>query len=337
MRDHNVTDVCKSNALSILGTGVYLPPARPVREVVAEAGSADTSIYQGWDNVCHALEEDHPSTMGGTALKAALEDAGVDPKELKLVIFAGMSRDYLPSWSVSAELMKNCGASGDCAGLDLTVGCMGALSALDLAQGWLALRGGGVAAVVAAERWSYTVDHSASESYGLWAHADGAGATVVGMNTDHAAKARFYGAEFVSQSDLNGAVLVEYGGTRNPIAPEGITPFERKFIGLEGVDMRERYSLGYQGSYKALKERFGVVPERVLCNQTANLFMHLIASVIEIPIENFLITGHDTGHVGSADILIVLDKLLKSTGCNEPYLMAASTPYAFGSGLLMPA
>lgn len=332
-----MSDNHKQHALSILGTGIYLPPARPVREVVAEAGDADTSIYQGWDNVCHAREEDHPSTMGGQALEAALKDAGVDAKAVKLVIFAGMSRDYLPSWSVASELMKNAGMTGSCTGLDLTVGCMGALTALDLAQGWLALRGGGIAVVVAAERWSYTVDHSSSESYGLWAHADGAGATVVGLNTDHPAKALFYGAEFVSQSDLNGAVLVEYGGTRNPTAPAGATPYERKFVGVEGVDMRVRYSEGYQGSYQVLKDRFGVVPERVLCNQTANLFMHLIASVIEIPIENFVITGHDTGHVGSADIIIGLDTLLKSTGCHEPYLMAGSTPYAFGSGLLMPA
>jgi len=158
----------------------------------------------------------------------------------------------------------------------------------------------------------------------------------VAMNTDHQAKGLFYGAEFVSQSDLNGAVLVEYGGTRKPVAPVGVTPFERKFVGVEGVDMRQRYSEGYQGSYQALKDRFRVVPERVLCNQTANLFMYLIASVIDIPIENFVITGHETGHVGSADIIIGLDKLLKSTGCHEPYLMAGSTPYAFGSGLLMP-
>ena len=330
-------DHAKNQALSILGSGVYLPPARPVLEIVAEAGSADTSIYQGWNNVCHALNDDHPSSMGGKALAAALVDAGVDPKEVKLVIFAGMSRDYLPSWSVSAELITIAGMSSDCNCIDLTVGCMGALTALDMAQGWLALRGGGVAAVVTAERWSYTVDHSASESYGLWAHADGGAATIVGLNTDHSAKALFYGAEFVNQSDLNGAVLVEYGGTRKPIAPEGKTPFERKFVGVEGVDMRERYALGYQSSYQALKERFGVVPNRALCNQTSNLFMLLIASVIEIPIDHFMITGHDTGHVGSADILIGLDKSLKSSGCHEPYLMAGSTPYAFGSGLLMPA
>jgi 3-oxoacyl-[acyl-carrier-protein] synthase III len=166
--------------------------------------------------------------------------------------------------------------------------------------------------------------------------SDGAAATVVGLNTSHKAKAKFCGAETVTQSDLNGTVLIEYGGTRNPIAPEGVAPFTRKLMGLTRHDLRERYSDGYSNSLKALKERFDVNAERVIINQTANLFLHLIAAVIEIPIENFIITGHETGHVGSADLLIGLDRLLKS-GMDEPHIMAGSTPYAFGSGLLIPA
>jgi 3-oxoacyl-[acyl-carrier-protein] synthase III len=325
-----------NNALSVLGTGVYLPPARPVRDVVIEAGQ-DPSDYQGWTNCCHALEEDHPSTMGAAALRKALEDANVDPSELKLVLFAGMSRDYLPSWSVATELMKICGTPAHCMGLDMTVGCLGALSALDMAQGWLAAHGGGVAAIVAAERWTYTIDYTSIENMGLWGHSDGAAATIVSHNTSHDSKAGFCGAEFVSQSDLNGTVLVEYGGTRHPIAPPGVKPFERKLMGLSRNDLRQRYSDGYSDSFKALKTRFDCNPEKVLINQTANLFLHLIASVIEIPHEQFLVTGQETGHVGSADILIGLDRLLKSDGMNEPYLMAGSTPYAFGSGLLIPA
>ena len=104
---------------------------RQVREVVLEAGQ-DPSAYQGWANCCHALAEDHPSTMGTTALRRALEDAKVEPAELKLVLFAGMSRDYLPSWSVATEIMKACGTGGHCMGLDMTAGCLGALSALCL-------------------------------------------------------------------------------------------------------------------------------------------------------------------------------------------------------------
>ena len=323
------------NVLSILGTGVYLPPARAVREVVLEAGQ-DPSAYQGWANCCHALAEDHPSTMGTTALRRALEDAKVEPAELKLVLFAGMSRDYLPSWSVATEIMKACGTGGHCMGLDMTAGCLGALSALDMAQGWLAARGGGVAAIVAAERWTYTIDYTSIENLGLWGHSDGAAATIVSHNTPHDAKAIFCGAEFVSQSDLNGTVLIEYGGTRHPIAPAGVKPFERKLMGLSRHDLRQRYSDGYANSMQALKARFDCNVERVIINQTANLFLNLIASVIEIPVENFIITGHETGHVGSADILIGLDRLLHAGGMNEPYMMAGSTPYAFGSGLMMP-
>ena len=221
-------------------------------------------------------------------------------------------------------------------GLDMTAGCLGALSALDMAQGWLAARGGGVAAIVAAERWTYTIDYTSIENLGLWGHSDGAAATIVSHNTPHDAKAIFCGAEFVSQSDLNGTVLIEYGGTRHPIAPAGVKPFERKLMGLSRHDLRQRYSDGYANSMQALKARFDCNVERVIINQTANLFLNLIASVIEIPVENFIITGHETGHVGSADILIGLDRLLHAGGMNEPYLMAGSTPYAFGSGLMMP-
>ncbi len=325
-----------NNALSVLGTGVYLPPSKPVRDIVAAAGQ-DPSGHQGWDNCCHALADDHPSTMGADALRKALEDANVDPSELKLVLFAGMSRDYLPSWSVATEIMKACGTDAHCMGLDMTIGCLGALSALDMAQGWLATHGGGVAAIVAAERWTYTIDYTSIENMGLWGHSDGAAATIVSSNTSHRAKAKFCGAEFFAQNDLNGTVLIEYGGTRNPIAPEGVKPFERKLMGLSRNDLRQRYSDGYSNSLQALKTRFDCNPERVIINQTANLFLHLIASVIEIPIENFILTGHETGHVGSADILIGLDRLLHSGGMNEPHLVAGSTPYAFGSGLMIPA
>src|SRR5574337_411961 len=324
------------SVLSVLGTGVYLPPARPVREVVMEAG-ADPSAYQDWDNCCHALEEDHPSTMGTTALRRALENSNVDAAELKLVLFAGMSRDYLPSWSVSMEIMKACEIGTHCMGLDLTVGCLGVLSALDMAQGWLSTHGGGVAAIVTAERWTYTIDYTSIENMGLWGHSDGAAAVIVSHNTSHDSKATFCGAEFISQSDLNGTVLIEYGGTRHPVAPAGVKAFERKLVGLSRNDLRQRYSNGYAASVQALKARFDCHPERVIINQTSKLFLQLIASVIGIPMEKFLLTGQDTGHVGTADILIGLDKALQSGGLKEPHLVSGSTPYAFGSGLLMPA
>ena len=220
----------------------------------------------------------------------------------------------------------------------MTVGCLGALSALDMAQAWLAGHGGGLAAVVVAERWTYTVDYTSMANMGLWGHSDGAAAAVVGHKTEHQAKAYFAGAEFVSQSDLNGTVLIQYGGTRYPTAPDGVTPFERKLVGLDRHDLRQRYSDGYRHSLTAIQDQFDLDPKKVIINQTSTLFLHLIAAVIDIPIENFVLTGHDTGHVGSADIVIGLDRVLRSAdGVNEPYLIMGSTPYAFGAGLVTAA
>ena len=68
--------------LAILGSGVYLPPAYRVRDVVTRAGG-DPSNFKGWENVCMAGADDHPSTMGAKALQRALGDAGVDPAERK--------------------------------------------------------------------------------------------------------------------------------------------------------------------------------------------------------------------------------------------------------------
>lgn len=322
--------------LSILGTGVYLPPARTVHDVVSDAGQ-DPSGHQGWEHCCHASQDDHPSTMGAAALRTALEHAGVDPSELKLLLFAGMSRDYLPSWSVATEIMQECGADAHCLGLDMTIGCLGALSALDMAQGWLATHGGGVAAIVAAERWTYTIDYTSMENMGLWGHSDGAGAVVVSSQTERESRATFRGAEFVAQPDLNGTVLIEYGGSRHPLAPDGVTPFHRKLKGLDRHDLRQRYSDGYAESVNALRKRFDVDAQRVVINQTSKMFMFLIASVIDIPIESFVLTGHETGHVGSADILIGLDRVLRAGPLQEPYLISGSTPYAFGAGLMQPA
>ena len=207
-------------ALSLYGVGLSVPESRPTIEVCLELG-ADVSNYRGWERVCIARDDDHPSTMGAAALDAALKDAGVAADQLKLVVSAGMSRDYAPSWSISTEIMKTVGVAPTCLGLDITSGCLGTLAALDLLLGWLAVRGGGYAAIVAAERWSYTVDRSIPETMSLWAHSDGAGALIVGIDVDGAPFLSYHGAEFVSAPELNGRVLVKYGGTRFPQAPDG--------------------------------------------------------------------------------------------------------------------
>jgi 3-oxoacyl-[acyl-carrier-protein] synthase-3 len=322
--------------LAILGIGVDLPPSVSVLEFVTAKG-ADTSRYHGWRNVCHARsDEDHPSTMGSRALQTALAKSGVSPSDLRLVLFTGASRDYLPSWSVATEIMRLNDVGTDCVGLDVTVGCLATLAALELAHGWLALRGGGYAAVVAAERWSHTIDHTDPRIGGMWAYGDGGAAFVVGMNSGRPAVADFLGAEFVGRPDFNGHVMVRYGGTREPVAPPGVSPYMREVSNRQRRSVKETYVENYGKAADRVSTRFGMKGEQLICNQMSNVLVDMIAEALQFPLEQVVVTGHDTGHLGACDIMVGLDRVTQSGRLDKPTLMGGSTAYAFGVGLVVP-
>ncbi len=336
--------------LDILGIGLDIPPATDTRALCRLAG-ADTTGFRGWDQVCIAREDEHPSTLGAAALRAALADAGVSPADLSIVVSAGMSRDYLPSWSLSTEVMKAAGTGPAALGIDLTAGCLGTLAALNLAHGWLTVAGGGYAAIVTAERWSYTVDRSANSAMSLWSHSDGAGALVVGLGGagehstgKHGAGetrgdrplAVYRGAEFVSAPELNGRVLIKYGGTRYPVAPPGVSATSRTLSASRAETVRETYKDNYQAALTALTKRFGVTPTRLVCNQITPGTVRMLTRLTGLPPSAVVVSGHDVGHIGPADIIVGLDRLVRAGQLDGPVGVASSTPYSFGFGLITP-
>ena len=320
--------------LSILGIGMDLPPALDVR-AIAESHGANVSEYKGWDRVCHAGPEDHPSTMGARALDKALEESGVSRDDLKLLVFTGSSRDYLPSWSVSTEIMRLCRVGNGCLGVDVTVGCLATLSALDFIHAWLAVRGGGYAAVVASERWSQTIDFSDQSLSGIWSYGDSAGALVVGMNVPNPSLADFLGAECRTDSENNGHVLIPYGGTREPVAPPGTNPNLRRVSDRPKKQITGAYRKGLGDANEALQKRFGIRPTRLLCNQSSPQIVGLFTELLGME-GRAVISGHQTGHLGCVDVLYGLNSLVQAKSIEEPVALVSTTAYAYGIGLLVP-
>jgi 3-oxoacyl-[acyl-carrier-protein] synthase III len=321
--------------LSILGLGLELPPTVDVRALAAARG-ADTSRYAGWEQVCHARPGDQPSTFASAALTQALASSGVEASELDLVVFGGVSRDNVPSWSVATEVMRLHGIGDHCVGLDMTIGCLGSLAGLELANGWLRARGGGYAAVVLGERWSHTVDLSDAQTAAMWAWADGGAALVVGLGSSRPALAEFLGAEFTSESTNNGHVLIPYGGTREPTAPAGVDPFRRRVSDKPRREVKAIYDRGYQLAYRTLVERFGIEGTRLICNQITPPMVQMIAAGLSFPMEQVVVTGHGTGHLGAADAVVGLQYLLDHKELDGPVVIGASTAYAFGTAMVVP-
>lgn len=324
-----------TDSLTILGSGVSLPRSQPTRDVAAALG-ADTEGFRGWDHIGLADSSEHPSTMGAAALAAALDTTGTDAADLTLVIAASMSRDYLPSWSVSTEVMRLVGCSDRALGLDVTVGCLGAMAALNLALGWMTGVGGGRAAIVAAERWSYTVDRSSAAAMSLWGHSDGGGALVVELGRGGTGP-RYLGSEYVTYADMNGRVLIKYGGTRFPSAPPDKAAHFRAVDNRPAAQVRHRYIEGYQQAFDHLRRRFGVTPAWLVCNQITPGLVKKLPELAGVPRERTVVTGHEHGHLGSGDIIVGLHRLLRAGAIDAPVALAASTPYAFGAGLIVPS
>jgi 3-oxoacyl-[acyl-carrier-protein] synthase III len=161
-----------SDAIYLSGLGVVLPPQHTV------PASSDGS-YRGWTRFRRADEPDHPSTMGARALADALARAGLAPTDLALVIYAGVSRDYPPSWSAAVAIMDELGAGPGCIGTDLINGCLGALLGLEIARRWLRGGDGRHVAIVCAERWASSIARDDAAQRRLWGNSDGAAAANV--------------------------------------------------------------------------------------------------------------------------------------------------------------
>jgi 3-oxoacyl-[acyl-carrier-protein] synthase-3 len=328
---NNRTCVMAEAPLYIHGAGSFSPAARPVRAVAAELG-VDASSYRGWEHFCRAGPDQHPSTMGAEAVRRALAAGGGAVASLRLIVYTGVSRDYLPSWSVATEIIRLLGAGSACLGIDLSQGCVGTLVGLELVRSWLASNGGGSAVVVAAERWTETISRVDPAQSRLWAHSDGAGAVLVASSPGPAALA-FRGACFASRAELNDHVLIEYGGTRNPVAPPGRDPRSRRLSDRTYKEIIAIYRSGYEEALGAALQRFPGSPSRLVCNQVSPTVVDILRELTGVRVERVVTTGPELGHQGAADVLVGLERLGRLDP-GERVAVAASAPYAFGAGII---
>ena len=312
----------------IVGLGVVLPPQHRVPAAGDEA-------YRGWTNYRRAAEQDHPSTMGARALTDALARASLEPADLSLVIYAGVSRDYPPSWSAAVAIMDQIGVGAGCIGMDITNGCLGALLGLELARRWLRGGEGQHVAVVCAERWAASIARDDAAQKRLWGNSDGAAAAIV--STSPAGAAAGAALEIASVSVLNvpqyvDHVLVKYGGTRHPVAPPHEDPQRRILSGRSYEQLTEHYRASYESAGTRAIALANHRPDTLVCNQISPNVVDLIADTLAYGPAQVIRTGTESGHMGPADVLVGLREAV-DMGCST-MLAAASSPYSFGAAVL---
>ena len=161
----------------IAGTGMYVPSKVVTNEEMKQF--VDTS--DEWIVQRTGIHERHFSTgepnwyMGVQAAKQAVENAGIDPKEIDIIISSAITPDYFYP-TVACTVQDELGADNAFC-WNLGAACSGFVYALDVARSYLAVGSAKTVLIVCSEVMSKSLDFSDRTTCVLF--GDGAGAAVV--------------------------------------------------------------------------------------------------------------------------------------------------------------
>lgn len=173
----------------IRGTGAALPRRRvSTAELLAEAmPERDPVKLESRIGISHRhwVSDDEPAAgLAEDALRAALEDAGLEPEHLRRIVFVNSSGGDHPIPATANALCERLGLHGTCGAFDLNNACTGFVSGFDVAARMVAT-GESPVAVVAVEVLSRWIGPEEPRSYVVL--ADAAAAVILDTPEDRRA------------------------------------------------------------------------------------------------------------------------------------------------------
>lgn len=218
-------------AVGITGVGAYAPEkvlTNADLETMVDTSDEWITTRTGIRERRIAAPEQAASDLALPAARQALEAAGVDPKELDLVVVATATPDMLFP-ATGALLAEELGVRG-AAAYDLLAGCTGFVYALAQAYGAVATGLSRQALIVGTEVLSKITNWNDRGTCILF--GDGAGAAVV----QPVERGGILGFELGADGSGGPDLCVPAGGSRQPIT-SGALEEEAQFIKMNGAEV----------------------------------------------------------------------------------------------------
>ena len=302
-----MNEALQKSFVRIAGLGSYLPE----QVVTNHALEASLDTTDEWIFSHTGIRERHVvsegqncSDLGVIAAQRALEDAGVAPDELCMVICATCTADYanLPS---SACLIQGAIGAVNAGAVNLNAACTGFPYALAFARGYCLCHAAPVL-VVASEVLSRILDWHDRSTCILF--GDGAGAVVLVPSEQPGLVDDVLGADGTTSD-----VLFRLCGTRFPEAQ----PAEPHFLEMNGkaifpFAVRSMENIIYkllQRNSLSLNDVQHIIP-----HQANRRIIEAVARHMDVPVERFFLNIEHVANTSSASVPIALDELYRS-GC----------------------
>jgi 3-oxoacyl-[acyl-carrier-protein] synthase-3 len=332
--------------VSLTGYGRYLPDERVTgAEIAARSGVPESVVVEKMGvrekRVCPP-DDDHPSDMCVAAAEAALDDAGIDPADLDLVLYHGSEfKDYVV-WSLAADVAARIGAAGAYATESYTL-CAGAPIALRQVRAQLLAGDVDSALLVAASREEDLIDYGNEDSSFMFNFGSGASAMVLERGGDRA-RARVHESAALTDGSFSRDVVMPGGGTRNPPSEETVSTGAHALDVPDPEGMKERLAPVSLPNYLEVADRAleqsGLDRsdlDFVALTHMKRSFHELLLDELGLDPETDGYYLDDYGHVQAVDQVLALDEGL-AHGRIDPgdviCFLAAGTGYTWGATVL---
>lgn len=318
--------------MSIAGTGSYTPVkvlSNADLEKLVDTSNEWIVSRTGIKERRIAAPGEATSDMATRAAEAALENAGVAPEELDLIIVATVSPDtFFPA--TACYVQSKLGAK-KAAAFDVSAACAGFLYALQISRNFINSGCAEKILIIGAEKLSSLINWEDRNTCVLF--GDGAGAAVLVKNREESnRRGRVISTIMGSDGDQTDILVVPGGGSRCPITPQNVD--QR----LNTVSMlgREVYKYAVNAMKSACEEALeaaGLKADQVamVIPHQANLrIIEAIVDRLHIPMERTFVNLDKYGNTSAASVPIALDEALKTGRCKpgDTVLLVA-----FGGGL----
>ncbi|KPI29305.1 3-oxoacyl-(acyl-carrier-protein) synthase 3 [Actinobacteria bacterium OK074] len=285
--------------IGVLGAGTYLPPrVRTNEEVAREAGVTAEWIGQRTGVlVRHVAGPDQAaSDLAAHAVEAAAAAAGIDVRELGLLICATATPDELGP-STACRIQSAIGAAHAVA-LDVAAACSGWLFGAKIACDWLSSTPGArYAAVVGVETFSKFLDHGDRATSVLF--ADGAAATILGPVGAAEGFAHF---ALGSDGTLADRVLIPAGGSRLPASADTLAQgghhvrMDGRVVGGFITDVFPRLIAETLDRAQLTLDDI----DFVVAHQPNPVLLRRVGAELGIPAGRLVVVGDEIGNIGAA-------------------------------------
>lgn len=303
----------------ICGTGSYAPQKIMNNDDLAKLVDTNDQWIRERTGVVqrHIIDNETTVSMAVEAAKGAVEDAGINPLEIDLIIVSTISSNVILPCA-ACQVQRELGAvNATC--FDLNAACSGFIFAYNTANAYIESGMYNTALVVGSESLSNLTDWTDRGTCILF--GDGAGAAVIRKSESKAYKA-------VTHSDGNS------GDALTCINKYAIK--DNSDNGLMKMDGREVFNFAVKKVPEVIKEvleKNNVALEEIdyfILHQANKRIVASVAKRLKVDIEKFPVNMMEYGNTSSASIPILIDELKKAGKLKKgkKYVMAG-----FGAGL----